>query len=889
MSVRGMFDPYLGVPNTPQANQGALTDAMPPVDLGGFDLTNLGLFQQGSLADDVFKGLDITQRDEVNPDAWVDIFNNYSNFLGGVQSGNTDKKVNRRDNIYNDYFKQNVTGQYLGDPSALRAAVGLSDAFSVYDNSGNLVNNESIEGAYKSLTSGESFQQVLADYYGFDFQPATNEGANYSNASKYGTDAQKMQEFQSLVEPILQKSIPYIQATQGLSYTDAIEYAYTHDPMLNALYQSYGVDLYRQTKDGSTYIYDPIAGQEIRTLEVKDAKFKDFLPAIAIAAATVGVGSAIGGAIANSSLGAALGTAGSNALGASIASGLKTAVTGGDVSDVLKDMATAGILDYGLSALSSNLDVQDALNKFGEDFGFGTSVEAVQESGSFIPSALTEQGLTGGSFTGSLAQVGAGTGQGLGDLFAGVANAVQNPSSWRPSSTEEADIIWNLAGQALGDASLAGDTGLSVGTIRDLLGTVVDVYRNSNQPPPKLPNDFKIEIDPASGDPIIIDEDDNAVIGLPTPEVDETDAGGGGGGGGDSTDSDADSGVGKGAEDSANKDAGTVVVEGDAGTTTKQTQTDFWKDADSDEDIVARQLWELYTKILNGEVDGDSEYILGEYEKYTGSKEPPPASKDQTGVSEGEPEKTEPEDDDEDDGGDLFGTGIFGSTIDPDTTITPEVVVEPTPPTPATPPAPPADTVDVIVDPEDAFGGNDTTPLPPEVIVKPTPPTPPQPPTLPTDDVDVIVDPEDAFGGGDDIGDGGGDAEGGTDGGVDGVDGVDEGGGDDDGIDDTDGTGGGTGTGEGDGDGSGTGGGTGTGTGGGEGEGDGAGEGEGSGSGTGGGLGGKGTGMFTGGGSSGFTPQSFMASISFAPELLTPYMPQNSRDYLAELLARLQK
>jgi hypothetical protein len=40
-----------------------------------------------------------------------------------------------------------------------------------------------------------------------------------------------MAEFQSLVEPILQKSIPYIQATQGLSYTDALEYAYTHDPM----------------------------------------------------------------------------------------------------------------------------------------------------------------------------------------------------------------------------------------------------------------------------------------------------------------------------------------------------------------------------------------------------------------------------------------------------------------------------------------------------------------------------------------------------------------------------------------------------------------------------------------------------------------------------------
>jgi hypothetical protein len=272
--------------------------ALENINTGGFDITDLGLFQEGGIADDVFKGLDITQRDEVNPDAWVDIFNSYSDFLGSVESGDTANKVNRRDDIYNDWQKQNIKGKYSGDLSALRAAIGLSDAFSVYDTAGSTITNESLEGAYKTLTSGESFQKVLADYYGFDFQPATNEGANYTNAAKYGTDAQRMAEFQSLVEPILQKSIPYIQATQGLNYTDALEYAYTHDPMLNALYQSYGVDLYRQTKDGSTYIYDPIAGQEIRTLEVKDAKFKDYLPAIAaIGLAFAGVPTALGTAL----------------------------------------------------------------------------------------------------------------------------------------------------------------------------------------------------------------------------------------------------------------------------------------------------------------------------------------------------------------------------------------------------------------------------------------------------------------------------------------------------------------------------------------------------------------------------------------------------------------
>jgi len=217
----------------------------------------------------------------------------------------------------------------------------------------------------------------------------------------------------------------------------------------------------------------------------------------------------------------------------------------------------------------------------------------------------------------------------------------------------------------------------------------------------------------------------------------------------------------------------------------------------------------------------------------------------------------------------------------------------------------PSDETSLIVDPVDAFGGTDggtgggtggdVDALPPEGVIQTTPPTPPKPPTPPADDDGIFIDPEDAFGGGDDIGDGGGNGGGGTDGGVDGVDGVDDGGGDDEGggddggVDDTGGTDGGTDTGEGDGDGSGSGGGTGTGTGGGSGEGDGTGEGEGSGSGTGGGLGGRGTGMFTGGKSAGFDPQSFMASISFAPELLTPFMPQNSKDYLAELLARLQK
>jgi hypothetical protein len=441
---------------------------------------------------------------------------------------------------------------------------------------------------------------------------------------------------------------------------------------------------------------------------------------------------------------------------------------------------------------------------------------------------------------------------------------------------------------------------------------------------PEVDTAVDITIDPDQDEEVVIDDDGNISINVPPPAVNEPEDGGGGGGGGDTTEG------GEAVDDSGAVDDSEVVD--DSGAVEDSEVVDDSGAVDdtfppiTTDGIFDPQMPWIYQGngvFVHGETGETVTEDVSEYDPYVVGET----------YGRGTDEPFSPEDADEGED-DLLGTDIFSSTIDPDTTITPEVVVEPTPPTPATPPTPPTDTVDVIVDPEDAFGGG-TAPLPPEVIVEPTPPTPPQPPTLPTDDVDVIVDPEDAFnggatplppeivveptptpptlpqpptppadddgifidpedafGGGDDIGDGGGNGDGGTDGGVDGVDdggGDDEGGGDDAGVDDTGGTDGGTDTGEGDGDGSGTGGGTGTGTGGGEGEGEGTGEGEGSGSGTGGGLSGRGTGMFTGGGSSGFTPQSFMASISYAPELLTPYMPQNSRDYLAELLARLQK
>jgi hypothetical protein len=397
--------------------------ALENIDLGGFDITDLGLFQKGGIADDVFKGLDITQRDEVNPNAWVDIFNDYSDFLGSVESGDTADKVNRRDDIYNNYYNENTTtNQYLGDPSAFRAAVGLSDAFSVYDKAGSTVTGESLQGAYQALTSGADPTEALSAYYGFEIQPTSNEGANYTNAAKYGTDAQRMAEFQSLVEPILQKSIPYIQATQGLSYTDALEYAYTHDPMLAAVYQSYGVDLFRQTKDGSTYIYDPIAGQEIRTLEVKDARFKDVFPSLVkagvIALATGGIGAGLGGALGM--------TAGQTS---ALTGALGSLAQGGDPKDAILAAVTGGI-SGGLT---------DAV---GKALGVGKEVAT----------GITQAGLAAAQGAGSKEALLSGFLAGVGEYIRGEMPAANQDSDQFGFKGENPDFPFDGADAATGSA-----------------------------------------------------------------------------------------------------------------------------------------------------------------------------------------------------------------------------------------------------------------------------------------------------------------------------------------------------------------------------------------------------------------------------------------------------
>lgn len=342
--------PVMTQPEQPMAQQ---EPSVPQIDLSNLniDLSNLGI--------DGLMNVGQTQQPQ-NPS---DFFNQYTEFLSGVQSGNTAGKVNRRDDIYNNFFDQ-TNYRYQGNPSDFRASVGLSDAFSLYDDPTVQVNSQSFQAASQSLAGAEDPLAVLSDYYGFDITPTVNEGANYKNAKKYGTTEESMAEFQSIIEPILQKSIPYIQATQGLEYTDALEYAYTHDPMVAALYNQYGVDLYRQTKDGSTYIFDPIAGQEIRTLEVKDPKFKDIAPALAgIALSFTGIPAALGGAF-----GATGATA--SAIGQGLVSTATAALGGERGSDLLVSGITGAMGGYTkglgteLSSLNEAAKAADAAGDF---------------------------------------------------------------------------------------------------------------------------------------------------------------------------------------------------------------------------------------------------------------------------------------------------------------------------------------------------------------------------------------------------------------------------------------------------------------------------------------------------------------------------------------------
>jgi hypothetical protein len=138
-----------------------------------------------------------------------------------------------------------------------------------------------------------------------------------------------------------------------VGYQEALLEAYKRDPMLQSMYAKYGVQPIRQTKDGSTYLYDPMTFGEIRTKEVKDSSVKDALKVAAIVGLSVFGGGALAGT-------AAFG-GGTSAVGSALAYGTTsagiTAATGGDTNDILKSFALGGVGGFakGLSANASAL------------------------------------------------------------------------------------------------------------------------------------------------------------------------------------------------------------------------------------------------------------------------------------------------------------------------------------------------------------------------------------------------------------------------------------------------------------------------------------------------------------------------------------------------------
>jgi predicted nucleic acid-binding Zn-ribbon protein len=343
------------------------------LDLSGIDLEGL----DNLTYQDVTQSLTGVAPAPTTPEGWANLYNQYSQSIANGLSPNMD--VDDRTYAYNYYLGEAIQG-FQGTPDEFRASVGLPDTFSIYDNPQSGISTESAQTAYQVLSGAANPMEAVSQYYGIDLQAATpNERSVYNNADKYGTTPEKMAEFQSVITPVLQQVIPYIQMTQGLRFDDALEYAYKNDPMIAALYNQYGVDLFRQTNDGSTYYYDPFSGLEARTVEVKDTSFRDVGLALTLGATAAILGPVVGGA-----LGA--GEAATTAL----TGAMNSAFQGGDFSDVIKGAFTAGITgpiqDYVGTALGVSDEVAAAITSAGLAKAQGADTQSALTSG-FISGA----------------------------------------------------------------------------------------------------------------------------------------------------------------------------------------------------------------------------------------------------------------------------------------------------------------------------------------------------------------------------------------------------------------------------------------------------------------------------------------------------------------------
>jgi hypothetical protein len=83
------------------------------------------------------------------------------------------------------------------------------------------VTPEAIKSAFSSirnLNSPQELQAALSNYYGYDVQAKSQQLDSFGGNLATHTSSSKadLQQFHSLVEPILREQIPYIQATKGL-------------------------------------------------------------------------------------------------------------------------------------------------------------------------------------------------------------------------------------------------------------------------------------------------------------------------------------------------------------------------------------------------------------------------------------------------------------------------------------------------------------------------------------------------------------------------------------------------------------------------------------------------------------------------------------------------
>jgi predicted nucleic acid-binding Zn-ribbon protein len=368
------------------------TDDLDNLDLSGVNLDNIDVPSYEEINAALTGG-------SVAPTELEGLSQLYQQQVSLLQNVDTLNEVDIDDRPY--WYNTGVSGvlgqpsQYSGDE--FRAATGLPDSFALYD-SGQGLTQENAQRAMSLLSKSASPLEAASQYYGIELQAVNNPNSNYNNASKYGTSPEKLAEFQSVIEPILQQVIPYLQVTQGLRYDDALEYAYKNDPMIAALYNQYGVDLFRQTDDGSTYFFDPISGTESRTVEVKDSTFRDVGLALTLTAATFMLSPAVGEAIANSAIGSTVGTAGANVLGNALASGIVTGLsTGFDGKAMLDSMLQAG-LTAGTMELLKTEGMREVLNSFGESIGLPTEftdTDILQQGETVLESGTTTTSVMG--------------------------------------------------------------------------------------------------------------------------------------------------------------------------------------------------------------------------------------------------------------------------------------------------------------------------------------------------------------------------------------------------------------------------------------------------------------------------------------------------------------